>query len=219
MVFEKKNCNVPSFCYNNQRLYSLQTFINKKLSVHEDSQKLFYRGKLLEDGYKLFDYNVNLNDVIQMMIVQKSDDSDDTVKHNEENKDKAKETKEEEAERDIATSLCYEVGDRVDCLDRQYGAWFEAIILNIYRKDNDVLYNVKWEFNEDDGSFDTKEKGIRPRAYRILSFEDLDLGHKVMINYNIDEPDKDGFWYDLTIKKMRKTRTVEELIGTLHVGK
>ena len=33
-----------------------------------DRQRLFYRGKQMEDGYTLFDYEVGLNDIIQIHI-------------------------------------------------------------------------------------------------------------------------------------------------------
>lgn len=211
-----KSANI---CFNGALFFHAQVLLKEKWSIEEGMQKLFYRGKLLEDGYKLFDYNVNLNDVIQLMIKQnvndrKENEATETIVEN--NIDERKEV--EETCTDTA-SLYYTVGDRIDCLDREYGAWFEAIILRIFKRTDQLVYNVKWEFNEDDEAFDVGESSIRPRAYRIIPFDKLDLGNKVMINHNIDEPDKDGFWYDFTISKMRKTRTVEELVGTLHVGK
>ena len=33
-----------------------------------ESQKLFYRGKILVDEHTLFDYNVGLNEIIQIMV-------------------------------------------------------------------------------------------------------------------------------------------------------
>lgn len=46
--------------------------LRERLAEHFDAgpvrQRLFYRGKQLEDGHTLFDYDVGLNDLIQLMI-------------------------------------------------------------------------------------------------------------------------------------------------------
>ncbi|VCX37726.1 unnamed protein product [Gulo gulo] len=36
--------------------------------VRPECQRLFYRGKQLENGYTLFDYDVGLNDIIQLLV-------------------------------------------------------------------------------------------------------------------------------------------------------
>ena len=46
--------------------------VREKLEEHfgapPEQQRLFYRGKQLEDGHSLFDYDVGLNDLIQLLI-------------------------------------------------------------------------------------------------------------------------------------------------------
>lgn len=46
--------------------------VRVKLEEHfgapPEQQRLFYRGKQLEDGHSLFDYDVGLNDLIQLLI-------------------------------------------------------------------------------------------------------------------------------------------------------
>lgn len=46
--------------------------VRDKLEEHfgapPEHQRLFYRGKQLEDGHSLFDYDVGLNDLIQLLI-------------------------------------------------------------------------------------------------------------------------------------------------------
>merc|ERR1712106_612761 len=44
--------------------------VEEKLKVAPERQRLFYRGKQMEDGHSMFDYNININDVIQLMVKQ-----------------------------------------------------------------------------------------------------------------------------------------------------
>ncbi|XP_012278380.1 E3 ubiquitin-protein ligase UHRF1 isoform X2 [Orussus abietinus] len=190
------------------------------MSVKPDLQRLFYRGKQLENGYKLFDYNVNLNEVIQLMVKAKTDEKPkeeiipaaDPIKE-----EKKKESNEEELIE--AESLYYRVGDCIDCIDIAYGAWFEARIIKIFKRAGSLIYGLKWEFEDADEEFDVAEQFIRPRARRLLNFNELEIGQKVMVNHNVEEPKKNGFWYDLLITKIHKNKANEELTGTLYVGR
>lgn len=174
---------------------------------------------MLEEGYKLFDYNVNMNDVIQLMVNKKMEI--DTESQSEESMDEEKIEEEPKNNEKLAeaTSAFYRVGDKVDCQDKEYGGWFEAEIHKIFKRSDVLVYSVKWEFSEDEEPFDVEENIIRPRAYKRLSFEQLKVGDKIMVNYNIDEPDKNGFWYDFTIVEIKKNRTTEKLVGNIHIGK
>lgn len=118
-----------------------------------------------------------------------------------------------------AESLYYKIGDAVDCLDQTYGAWFEAIILKIYKKDDKLLYNVQWEYDDKAPPFNVPESSVRPRARRLIQFEALKIGEKVMINHNVDDPKETGLWYDFTVLKREKKRRAQDLIGTLHIGR
>lgn len=40
---------------------------------------------------------------------------------------------------------------------------------------------------------------IRPRAYRKLSLEDLQRGDMIMANYNLEDPDQRGYWFDCKV--------------------
>lgn len=40
----------------------------------------------------------------------------------------------------------------------------------------------------------------------------------MMANYNVDDPDLRGFWYDCIIKGKRNTRTIKELTATVFIG-
>ena len=61
-------------------------------------------------------------------------------------------------------------------------------------------------------------KHIRPRARRRIKFDAVQPGDHVMVNFNYDEPAARGYWYDAVVVKKRNTRTIKELIATVHIG-
>lgn len=61
-------------------------------------------------------------------------------------------------------------------------------------------------------------KDIRPRARTNIKFSDINVGSVVMANYNIEEPDERGFWYDCVITDKTDTRTVKKLSATVYFG-
>ncbi|XP_046411675.1 E3 ubiquitin-protein ligase UHRF1-like [Neodiprion virginianus] len=197
-----------------------KAMVAKEMLVQPEYQRLFYRGKQLENGYKLFDYNVNLNDVIQLMVKAVADESSEEKSTDSYSENENTDDKEEIEDNAVeAESRYYKVGDSIDCMDLVYGAWFEANITQILKRENNLVYRVKWDAEEDGDAFDVDEKHIRPRAHRLIDFGDLEIGQRVMINYNIELPREIGYWYDLKIVKIHKTRTVEQLTGTLYVGR
>ncbi|XP_017888057.1 E3 ubiquitin-protein ligase UHRF1-like [Ceratina calcarata] len=206
----------------------LKDLIKYELDIEPELQKLFFRGKQLENNYKLYDYNVNMNDVILLavkateeeskeeVLVSSSSTSSSTANSNKSGGEAGEKLKEERF--DVSSSLYYKSGDAVDCLDFTQGAWFEAIILKVFEKDKKYVYNVHWEFDEKDTPFDVPETSIRPRATKLLQSEDWTIGQRVMINYNVDKPKEIGLWYDFTISNIHKKRKKCELTGTLHIG-
>ncbi|XP_029037655.2 E3 ubiquitin-protein ligase UHRF1-like [Osmia bicornis bicornis] len=199
--------------------------IEKELHIKKDLQRLFFRGKQLENGYKLYDYNVNLNDVIQLMVRIQMDDiqsiatSSNSLSSSSDSEKEVINNSIEDEKLDEAESLYYKSGDAIDCLDQTYGAWFEAIILKIFKKDDKLLYNLRWEFDDKAPPFNVPESSIRPRASKLIQFDKLKIGQKVMINHNVDDPKETGLWYDFTVLKIDKKRRVQELVGTLHIGR
>ncbi|KZC11835.1 E3 ubiquitin-protein ligase UHRF1 [Dufourea novaeangliae] len=118
-----------------------------------------------------------------------------------------------------AESLYYKVGDAVDCLDQTYGAWFEATILKIFKKEDNIIYHIQWEFDDKAPSFNVPELSVRPRARHLIQIDALKIGQKVMINHNVDDPKETGLWYDFTISKVEKNKRAQKLTGTLHIGR
>ncbi|XP_078657460.1 E3 ubiquitin-protein ligase UHRF1-like [Branchiostoma floridae x Branchiostoma belcheri] len=136
--------------------------------VFDDSpperQRLFYRGKQLEDGHTLFDYSVGLNEIIQLLVrPADTGQSEGSSIATETASDKEEPMEELELEPstpdapmtngdvDSDTGLSdpstsgqaghikglYAVGDLVDARDLRIGAWFEATILKITRASSD----------------------------------------------------------------------------------
>ncbi|XP_063066746.1 E3 ubiquitin-protein ligase UHRF2-like [Engraulis encrasicolus] len=62
------------------KIESLRQKIQAIFDVSPEHQRLFYRGKQLEDGQTLFDYNVGLNDIVQLLIRSKTDPSDSPIR-------------------------------------------------------------------------------------------------------------------------------------------
>ncbi|KAG7477048.1 hypothetical protein MATL_G00089440 [Megalops atlanticus] len=57
----------------------LRLKIQEIFNVNPEQQRLFYRGKQMEDGQTLFDYNVGLNDIVQLLIRSQTDPPDSPV--------------------------------------------------------------------------------------------------------------------------------------------
>ncbi|CAG0895764.1 unnamed protein product [Darwinula stevensoni] len=57
--------------FNVSKLTTVEEFrksVHEKMGAEPELQRLFFRGKQLEDGYKLFDYSIEVNSVIQLMV-------------------------------------------------------------------------------------------------------------------------------------------------------
>lgn len=60
---------------------------------------------------------------------------------------------------------------------------------------------------------------VRPRARTLLRWDQLQVGLKVMVNYNMETPDERGFWYDAEIVAINQTsRTNKELRVNILLG-
>uniref|UniRef100_A0AAX7TKU6 E3 ubiquitin-protein ligase UHRF n=1 Tax=Astatotilapia calliptera TaxID=8154 RepID=A0AAX7TKU6_ASTCA len=94
------------------KIESLRLKIQDIFNVSPQQQRLFYRGKQMEDGQTLFDYNVGLNDIVQLSISPPDSNRNTLV--------------------DPGIGM-YKINELVDCRDVSIGAWFEACIENVTR--------------------------------------------------------------------------------------
>ncbi|KAF4802959.1 E3 ubiquitin-protein ligase UHRF2 [Turdus rufiventris] len=134
------------------KIECLREKIEETFRVSPDRQRLFYRGKQLEDGHTLFDYNVGLNDIVQLLIRSDSEaptTASVTDQDGEVNpctvsncKNKVKKTNSGSPSQPSTSSRSflidpgiglYKINELVDARDISIGAWFEAHIENVTR--------------------------------------------------------------------------------------
>uniref|UniRef100_A0A8D3E4Q3 E3 ubiquitin-protein ligase UHRF n=1 Tax=Scophthalmus maximus TaxID=52904 RepID=A0A8D3E4Q3_SCOMX len=115
------------------KIESLRLKIQDIFNVGPQQQRLFYRGKQMEDGQTLFDYNVGLNDIVQLLIRSQTDPPDSPVA-----KDSSGVACSSTPPPDPSKNALvdpgfgvFKVNELVDCRDVSIGAWFEACIENV----------------------------------------------------------------------------------------
>ncbi|XP_051499338.1 E3 ubiquitin-protein ligase UHRF2 isoform X1 [Apus apus] len=134
------------------KIECLREKIQETFRVSPDRQRLFYRGKQLEDGHTLFDYNVGLNDIVQLLIRSGSEaptaasvtnrDGEVSPRAVSNCKNKVKKTNSGSPSQPSTSSRSflidpgiglYKINELVDARDVSIGAWFEAHIENVTR--------------------------------------------------------------------------------------
>ncbi|XP_042306272.1 E3 ubiquitin-protein ligase UHRF2 [Sceloporus undulatus] len=134
------------------KIESLREKIQESFRVSPDRQRLFYRGKQLEDGHTLFDYNVGLNDIVQLLIRSESDAPTISLTNKDGKpspcnvsncKNKVKQGTNSGSSNLPSTSARsflidpgigrYKINELVDARDETIGSWFEAHIENVTR--------------------------------------------------------------------------------------
>ncbi|XP_010633102.1 E3 ubiquitin-protein ligase UHRF1 isoform X1 [Fukomys damarensis] len=140
------------------KVEELRRKIQELFHVEPGLQRLFYRGKQMEDGHTLFDYDVRLNDTIQLLVRQslvlpssqkerdsELSDTDSGCCLGQSESDKSSTHGEGAADADSKAGLAdedlseteqglYKVNEYVDARDTNMGAWFEAQVVGVLRK-------------------------------------------------------------------------------------
>ncbi|KAM5300205.1 E3 ubiquitin-protein ligase UHRF2 isoform 2-T2 [Ctenodactylus gundi] len=252
--------------------------------VRPECQRLFYRGKQLENGYTLFDYDVGLNDIIQLLVRPDPDlpstskQTDVQAKPCSNSPPKVKKTSRVGSSSQPSTSAraslidpgfgLFKVNELVDARDVGLGAWFEAHIRSVTRAsdghsrgktplkngssykrtngninhnskehtnkldsapstsdsdcvaaDEDIIYRIEYDEYPESGTLEMNVKDLRPRARTILKWNELNIGDVIMVNYNVENPGKRGFWYDAEITTLKAvSRTKKELRVKIFLG-
>jgi len=203
----------------------LREEILKKMEVEPAHQRLFFQGKQMENGQTLFDYSVNVNDTIQLMVRQPLGEvkTDENCKKNSPIKSLLEKEVEESKEKDPAEELrdtecsTFKVGDLVDIRDveegESAGAWWEGEIARIVKKgDEELSFRVKYDAYDGD-DYTAKIDNLRPRARVFLKARELAPEMKVMVNYNVTSPDRRGMWFDAIINEVRPKLMCTVLAG------
>ncbi|XP_037679986.1 E3 ubiquitin-protein ligase UHRF1 [Choloepus didactylus] len=141
------------------KVEELRRKIQELFGVEPGLQRLFYRGKQMEDGHTLFDYDVRLNDTIQLLVRQslvlppgsrekdsELSDTDSGCCLGQSESDKSSNHGEAALESDSKAGSAdedtwdetelglYKVNEYVDARDTNMGAWFEAQVVRVTRK-------------------------------------------------------------------------------------
>ena len=157
------------------------------------------------DQHTLFDYDVAINDTIQLMIVKTAADQPDT--------DTSTNTNTTETVSEDCSGL-FSPGEEVDVLDTETGAWFEGVVKKCYRETRktdsgtveQVYYVIRLDGYQECDNMNVKPDEMRPRAHYVYPLSELKPDMKCMVNFNLDNPEERGFWYDGEIKSVVKKR-------------
>lgn len=193
------------------KIEDLRSIIYKEIGISTDRQRLFYRGKQLVDDHCLVEYDIHLNDVIQLMVKAEISQTDTKI---EEHAGSSRNIPEEECD-----SKLFKRGDNVDMRD-MHGAWFEGKITKITKKvsdaeESDLIFYVQRLSELQRAPCEVNFSDIRPRSYSVLDLTDIKINDIVLVNYNIDDSKSRGYWYDCKItNKTDKTVTGTVLFGT-----
>uniref|UniRef100_A0A8C6MN28 E3 ubiquitin-protein ligase UHRF n=1 Tax=Nothobranchius furzeri TaxID=105023 RepID=A0A8C6MN28_NOTFU len=226
----------------------LRLKIMELFKVEPERQRLFYRGKQMEDGHTIFDYSVGLNDIVQLLVRQgmppadavkskdkeaELSDSDSGCGSTQSESDKNSthgEVEGQTAGTSTQTNTSELINELVDARDLNMGAWFEAQIVEVTKTpkeegadnkpddEEEILYHVKYEDYPENGVIQLLAKDVRPRARTVFEWDQLEPGMTVMVNYNPDDPKERGFWYDAKIQRKRETRTIREVYAQILLG-
>ncbi|XP_065321408.1 E3 ubiquitin-protein ligase UHRF1-like [Gordionus sp. m RMFG-2023] len=228
-TFDAKRMEVFDGLSKLTKIKELKMRISKKFLIEVDHQRLFYRGKQLEDSYSLYDYEVGLNEIIQLMVKENILSSIDNPKAilNEEIDDNNIADKEIASIIQLNNSGDFKIKDAVDVKDEDSGAWFESVIINIYQKNN-ILNSIsetiiKVQYIGYDKIVDIPISNemtntIRFRSSHLLSLDSLNIGQIVLVNYNIDKPQDRGYWYECSVSKKSMSNRRKDLYVDINLG-
>uniref|UniRef100_A0A8C7J4N8 E3 ubiquitin-protein ligase UHRF n=1 Tax=Oncorhynchus kisutch TaxID=8019 RepID=A0A8C7J4N8_ONCKI len=123
------------------KIESLRLKIQDIFNVNPGQQRLFYRGKQMEDGHTLYDYNVGLNDIVQLLIRSQNTNITSDPNNNGDESSSGPPAPLEKHDNQPSTSTrpflidagigVFKINELVDCRDISIGAWFEACIDNV----------------------------------------------------------------------------------------
>ncbi|RZF35109.1 hypothetical protein LSTR_LSTR009415 [Laodelphax striatellus] len=187
----------------------LKESISKIFDVPVEKQRLFFRGKQLENEYKLFDYGLNINDMILLMVKE-------DVQAESSPKKEMKDSKNVDA---IDYSLVrpndiqyYKVGDLVEYYIAEYDTWYNGIIqaINIPEDDFHLIeesgFTSNATFNiaelKSKKVFELSSRNFVPYIKLQIPFQYLKVNDEIMINYNIKNPESRGVWYSAVITSL-----------------
>ncbi|XP_071800334.1 E3 ubiquitin-protein ligase UHRF1-like [Asterias amurensis] len=140
------------------KIEELRSKLVDPFSAPLDRQRLFYRGKQLENGQTLFDYSVGLNDIIQIMIkaeyipqepkadsgfVSETSDSEHSTCTSGGSEVVLESDDQPSTSKEGLAEGTYKIGDLIDALDLSIGAWFEASVVDLSKASEEENTELK----------------------------------------------------------------------------
>ncbi|KAG6459380.1 hypothetical protein O3G_MSEX011347 [Manduca sexta] len=177
------------------KIDQFRKIIRDKFDVQPKLQRLFYGGKLLENGYTFHDYNIKLNDVIQLMVKIQPDNSPDrksSATSNNKDKEIDSDLEKKEVVYEDANSKLFAVADLVDVRNRESGAWFEGKIIRIVIdpevSENNLNSsiqetNISTTKSENNSSYDKENDLENKPPIEVTSGETLNSKNKGITKY------------------------------------
>ncbi|NXO04239.1 UHRF2 ligase, partial [Rhinopomastus cyanomelas] len=218
------------------KIECLREKIQEIFRVSPDRQRLFYRGKQLEDGHTLFDYNVGLNDIVQLLIRSESEaPTTATVTHQDGEvnpcavsncKNKVKKTNSGSPSQPSTSSRSflidpgiglYKINELVDARDVSIGAWFEAHVENVTRatkghKNNKAPGKSGNAYKRTNGSLSqdhSRENAINSDSTPSTSYSDcMDTDEEAIYHIKYDEYPENGIVEMETSNLRPRARTI-----------
>ncbi|XP_015791215.2 E3 ubiquitin-protein ligase UHRF1-like, partial [Tetranychus urticae] len=185
----------------------------------------------LRDEFSLLDYGIKINEIIHFCI-QRLEVPVETEHYHEKNElqdrscDTLKDINEsKKTNKSIESSLTpvdkddyYLIGDHVDCLHPEIGAWFEGKVCGLYQlnSSNQTLYEIKFWKSSLPETVKVTINGIRPQSYQQIRLYDLNPGDLILANSNLTNPGQIGYWYDFLVTSVNIKRKIVQ--GTLFIG-
>uniref|UniRef100_A0A3P8WF88 RING-type E3 ubiquitin transferase n=1 Tax=Cynoglossus semilaevis TaxID=244447 RepID=A0A3P8WF88_CYNSE len=139
------------------KIESLRLKIQDIFNVSPQQQRLFYRGKQMEDGQTLFDYNVGLNDIVQLLVRSQTDPPDSPAAKDPSAVACSSTPADSKSESHNSSTPpapsrntlvdpgigVFKINELVDCRDVSIGAWFEACIERVTKAPKGQLTPTK----------------------------------------------------------------------------
>uniref|UniRef100_A0AAQ4S708 E3 ubiquitin-protein ligase UHRF n=1 Tax=Gasterosteus aculeatus aculeatus TaxID=481459 RepID=A0AAQ4S708_GASAC len=210
------------------KIESLRLKIQEIFSVSPHQQRLFYRGKQMEDGQTLFDYNVGLNDIVQLLIRSQTDAPDSPAAKDSSvacgsgppSSDPRSESHNSPAP---ASPVAMETTIRRKC-ENQGDAGGPGDFKHRNSPSPPLplsppLPRSSSSSYPENGVVEMRPVDVRPRARTLLRWDQLQVGARVMVNYNMETPDERGFWFDGEVQTVNQaSRTNRELRVKILLG-
>lgn len=182
-----------------------------------DRQRLFYGGKELADGHTFFDYDINLNATIQLMIrsepIEPVAEAEEKIEEKDVDKESegksesgfGSETSDNENSSQsppVVTEVThnaaepstsqlkglFKVGDVVDGIDMSMGAWFEADIVKITDKEEENEADNTETNNNNNNEISTKDEKSSDKVENDQNVISKDSEKKDVISDDADTP-------------------------------